>query len=209
VAVSTHIESIGGVGYYSSNQEIQLVFRNRFPGQECDPKLAGTNELIEHTSCLLIYSNKARHEDQVLLDLLSLDRAVIRRTREFEDVRQFILRGAIRRPDYDGTYDIYVYDLAQAEDLKQYLTASGITDRVELVPVHEAGIMDVERPGSKRDNTCPQSVPLSADVRRKLDAERKREVRARDKAEAIANGTYRGRGAPKKLRLPSSTSPPL
>jgi hypothetical protein len=208
VAVSTHIEGIGGVGYYSSNQEIRLVFKNRFPGQECDPKLAGTNELIEHTSCLLIYSNKARHEDEVLLDLLSLDRDVIRRTREFEDVRQFMMRGIVRRPDYDGDYDVYVYDLAQAEDLKQYLVASGVTDRVELVPVHEAGIMDVQRPDTKRLKTATTRTPLSAKALRKRDAERKQRERARDKEESIANGTYRPPGAPRKVKLPLGAVPP-
>jgi hypothetical protein len=208
VAVSTHIEGIGGVGYYSSNQEIRLVFKNRFPGQECDPKLAGTNELIEHTSCLLIYSNKARHEDEVLLDLLSLDREVIRRTREFEDVRQFIMRGIVRRPDYDGDYDVYVYDLAQAEDLKQYLIASGITDCVELVPVHEAGIMDVKRPVSPRVGKGTKSPALSVQAHRKKDAERKQRDRAKNKEEKIANGTYRPPGAPTKVKPPLGAVPP-
>ncbi len=52
VAVSIYIEGTGSVGFYSTNKAVRDVFRNRFPGQRCDPKLAGTNELIDHTSCL-------------------------------------------------------------------------------------------------------------------------------------------------------------
>ena len=169
VAISTYIEGIGGVGFYSSNKAIRDVFRNRFPGQRCDPKLAGTNELIHHTSCLYIYSNKAQDSDAAILDLLGLDRDTIRRTREFEDVRQFVMRGIIRRPDHDGYYHIYVYDVAQAEDLKRYLGESGITDRVKLVPVHEAGIMDVVRPEPQRVITLPRSHADTSEVRREKD----------------------------------------
>jgi hypothetical protein len=198
VAVSTYIESIGGVGFYSSNKAVRDVFRSRFPGQRCDPKLAGTNELIHHTSCLYIYSNKAQDSDAAILDLLGLDREAIRRTREFEDVRQFVMRGIIRRPDYDGEYDIYVYDRAQAEDLKRYLSESGITNRVDLVPVHQAGIMNVVRPESRRVSASRERLPVSTEVRRENDTKRKRQNRTEKKAEAIKNGTYRSRGRPPK-----------
>jgi hypothetical protein len=198
VAISTYIEGIGGVGFYSSNKAVRDVFRNRFPGERCDPKLAGTNELIHHTSCLYIYSNKAQDSDSAILDLLGLNRDTIRRTREFEDVRQFVMRGIIRRPDYDGDYHIYVYDVAQAEDLKRYLGESGITDRVELVPVREAGIMDIVRPEPQRVITSPRSHADMSEVRREKDKLRKRQDRAEERAEAIKNGTYRPRGRPPK-----------
>jgi hypothetical protein len=200
VAVSIYIEGIGGVGFYSCNQAIRDVFRNRFPGQRCDPKLAGTNELIHHTSCMFIYSNKSQDSDRVILDLLGLDRNAIRSAREFEDIRQFVMRGIIRRPEYDGDYDVYVYDLAQAEDLKRYLREVGITNRVELVPVHEAGIMDVVRPASQRASAPSKQRAASSEVRRENDKLRKRQDRAEKKEEAIRNGTYRARGRPAKVR---------
>jgi hypothetical protein len=201
VAVSIYIEGIGGVGFYSSNKATRDVFRNRFPGQRCDPKMAGTNELIHHTSCLYVYSNKAQDSDAAILDLLGLDRDAIRHTREFEDMRQFVMRGIIRRPEYDGDYDIYVYDLAQADDLKRYLCEVGISDRVELVPVHEAGVMDVVRPASQRVSASPKRPANASEVRRENDKLRKRRARAEEKEEAIRNGVYRPRGRPAKVTV--------
>ena len=166
--------------------------------KRCDPKLAGTNELIHHTSCLYIYSNKAQDSDAAILDLLGIDRDAIRHTREFEDMRQFVMRGIIRRPEYDGDYDVYVYDLAQAEDLKRYLSESGITNQVELVPVHEAGIMDVVRPERQRGSASRARLTDSSEVRREKDTSRKRRDRAEEKEEKIRNGTYRPRGRPAK-----------
>jgi hypothetical protein len=198
VAVSIYIESIGGVGYYSCNRATRDVFRNRFPGQRCDPKLAGTNELINHRSCLFVYSNKAQDSDTAILDLLGLNRDAIRQTREVEDLRQFVMRGIIRRPDYDGDYDVYVYDLAQGEDLKRYLGESGITDRVEIVPVHEAGFLYLSRPEPQRLIRAPERGADSSEVRREKDKLRKREARAEERAKAVENGTYRPWGRPPK-----------
>ncbi len=111
------------------------------------PNRQARNALIRHTRACNIYSAKPQLDDAPIVDLLGLDRDAIRRAREFEDIRQFVMRGAIRRPDYAGAYDIYLYDLAQAQDLEAYLRGIGIAD-LELVPVVEAGIMDVVRPGS-------------------------------------------------------------
>jgi hypothetical protein len=165
--------------------------------------------LIHHTSCLFIYSNKAQEADTAILDLLGLDRGAIRQTREYEDLWQFVMRGIVRRPDYGGDYDVYVYDLAQAESLKGYLVATGITDSVELVPVHEAGIMDSKPPASPRVGKGTKRSPLTNQERRKKDAERKQRERAKDKEERIANGAYRPPGAPKKVKPSLGAVPPL
>jgi hypothetical protein len=207
--IADHQAGIGGVGYYSCNASLELAFNHRFSGERRDPKLAGTNELIHHTSCLFIYSNKAQEADTAILDLLGLDRGAIRQTREYEDLWQFALRGIVRRPDYGGDYDVYVYDLAQAESLKGYLVATGITDSVELVPVHEAGIMDSKPPASPRVGKGTKRSPLTNQERRKKDAERKQRERAKDKEERIANGAYRPPGAPKKVKPSLGAVPPL
>jgi hypothetical protein len=199
VQVSKHQESIDGPGYWSCNEAIRPVFRNRFPGVWCPPKQAGTNTLIEHTSCLFLYSNKPQQGDEALLDLLGLDRDAIRRAREFEDVRQFVMRGALRRPDYDGSYDIYVYDLAQADDLEAYLKANGITDVVK-VPVTDAGIMDVGRPAPK-----PKKQSLTKEERRARNTAGKKASRQKQKAEDEANGIARRRGRPPTSHHGSAT----
>uniref|UniRef100_A0A9E8CS81 Uncharacterized protein n=1 Tax=Bosea sp. NBC_00436 TaxID=2969620 RepID=A0A9E8CS81_9HYPH len=192
--VSDHQKLIGGPGYWSSNEAIRLVFRGRFPGEWCSPKQAGTNGLIRHTSCLYIYSAKPQMDDAPIIDLLGLDRDAVRRAREFEDIRQFALRGALRRPDYAGTYDIYLYDLAQAQDLEAYLRGIGIAD-LELVPVVEAGVMDVVRPGSA---VVAQKAPLSREERQKRNTASQKEKRAKVRAEEKAKGIERKRGRPTK-----------
>lgn len=194
VQVSRHQERIGGTGYWSSNEAIRLVFRNRFPGEWCSPKQAGTNALIAKAGCMYIYSAKPQMDDAPIIDLLGLDRDVIRRAREFEDIRQFVLRGALRRPNYAGTYDIYLYDLAQAQDLEAYLHGIGIAD-LELVPVVEAGIMDVVRPGSA---AVAQKTPLSREERQKWNTASQKEKRAKVRAEEKAKGIERKRGRPRK-----------
>ena len=194
VQVSDHQKLIGGPGYWSSNDAIRLVFRARFPGEWCSPKQAGTNGLIRHTSCLYIYSAKPQLDDAAIIDLLGLDRDDIRRAREFEDIRQFVMRGALRRPDYAGAYDIYLYDLVQAQDLEAYLRGIGIAD-LELVPVVEAGIMDVVRPGSA---AVAQKAPLSRQERQKRNTASQKEKRAKVREEEKAKGIERKRGRPRK-----------
>lgn len=192
--VSDHQKLIGGAGYWSSNEAIRLVFRGRFPGEWCSPKQAGTNALIAKTGCMYIYSAKPQLDDAPIIDLLGLDRDDIRRAREFEDIRQFVLRGALRRPDYAGDYDIYLYDLVQAQDLEAYLRGIGITD-LEVVPVVEAGIMDVVRPGSA---AIAPKTPLSADDRQKRNTASQQKRRAKARADDEANGIVRTRGRPRK-----------
>ncbi|MGY6251705.1 hypothetical protein ACXIUS_29995, partial [Bosea thiooxidans] len=189
VRISEHQARIGSVGYWSCNPEIWTFFCHRFAGTHCKPRQAGTNSLIEHTSCLYIYSSKAQAGDAPIMDLLGLDRNDVRRTREFEDVRQFAMRGAIRRPDYDSDYDVYLYDQAQAEDLAAYLRQIGIAD-VTVVPVDGLDIMDVTRPGAVAFET---KVPLTAEEKRIRNKECQRERRAQKKAEEEARGIARRR----------------
>lgn len=194
VRISEHQARIGGVGYWSCNPEIWTFFCHRFAGTHCKPRQAGTNSLIEHTSSLLIYSAKAQAGDAPIMDLLGLDRNDVRRAREFEDVRQFCMRGAIRRPDFDGEYDVFLYDQAQAEDLAEYLLKIGIVD-VEVGPVEGLDIMDVVRPGVV---VFEKKVPLTDDEKRIRNAECQRQRRAQIKAQEAAKGIERRRrGRPK------------
>lgn len=204
VQVSRHQEDIGGPGYWSCNEDIRAVFRNRFPGTQCQPKQAGTNSLIEEKSCLYIYSSKPQADDAPIIDLLGLNRDDIRRAREFEDIRQFVMRGAIRRPDYDGAYDIYLYDFAQAEDLAGYLRRIGITD-VETVPVNGADIMDVVRLDAW---TSKKKAPLSREEKRERNKLSQQKRRAKVRADDEANGVVvRKRGRPKDRPVDPGAAP--
>ena len=170
------------------------------------PKLEGTNALIEHTSCCFIYSNKAQNADTAILDVFELEREAIQRAREFEDVIQFAMRGALRRPDYAGAYNVYLYDLRQAEVLAEYLSENGIADYVELVAVEEAGILDRERASSRGLHVVRSEEGRAQQQarRRAKAAERQRRRRAKKRTEDEAKGVIRAPGRPSQGRPKTS-----
>ena len=214
VAISRHLEGIGFDGYWSCNEAIRPYFIHRFGGDACAPRLAGTNSLRHHRAVAYIYSNKAQKADDAILEFLDLDKEAITRVREDEDIAQIVMRGAIRDPSYDGDYDIYLYDRHQAEELRDYLIEHRVSDRVRVVPVVEAGIMNVRRPRSSKtagDDGCRAS-PLSLEARRRRDltAGRLRQQRRRDAAREqrrAAGHPIRKPGRPRKDAIPSVPTP--
>ena len=112
------------------------------------------------------------------------------------------MRGAIRQVDFDGLYRVYLYSLDQAEALAEYLRAEAIADDIELVPIHEAGIMDVERPKPGRPKKIEpvdeRTFAERQEARRASDRERKRRWRAEKRQAEAAAGTLRPRGRPWK-----------
>lgn len=208
VRISDYLTRIGFAGYWSCNHEVRLLLIHRFGGNACAPRQAGTNSLRHHTACAYIYSNKAQAADGVILEFLGLDKNTITQVRENEDIAQFVMRGAIRDPSYDGTYDIYLYDRHQAETLRDFLAGNGVSDLVELIPVDEAGLMDMKRPlPSGRGEGGWQTSTLTPEERRKRDLEadrlRKRKSREADHKQLVAAGTPPKRGRPPKNRAGS------
>ena len=209
VQISRHLEGIGFAGFWSSNEGIVPYFRHRFPAATaCAPKQAGSNSLRQHTACAMIYSAKAQAGDTPILDALDLDRNDIQSAREDEDVFQFALRGAIRDADYDGAYDIYLYDQDQAERLRDRMAAQGYAD-ITLSPVAAAGIMDVARPQSPRGPEAAASQTSVAELReqgRQKERERGQRRRTIAKEQSRAEGTLRTPGRPKGARSLSPQS---
>jgi hypothetical protein len=200
--VARYLAQVGGVGFWSGNEVVQKYLEHWFPGQRTTPKLAGTNSLIEHTSCAFIYSSKAQSGDSAILEIFGLTKEDIWQAREIEDAMQFVMRGIIRRPEFNGTYDIYVYDRAQAEALAIRLRSAGISQNVVINPTLEAGILDYVRPDSRRSEETEKIDFRSHQERetecRAKNAERRRRSRHKDREEGIAAGTYRPRGRPSK-----------
>lgn len=206
VRISQHLEQIDFSGFWSCNTAVRNVFRHRFErATECEPKQAGTNALRDHTACMFIYSNKAQVADSAVMEVLDLNRDDIEKTREREDIVQFVMRGAIRDVAYGGEYAIYLYSQDQAEALHDYLKREDITDRVELRPVIEAGLMDMRRPESKGRFATMTTAEGDATMREReeqrkaKDRERKKRRRDADRAERRENGSYRARGRPRKI----------
>ena len=148
---------------------------------------------MHHKSCAFIYSSKALESDKPLIKVFGLSLEEIERAREIEDIIQFVFRGDLRNPDSTDDYYVYLYDRYQAEALAAYLTEHGL-GTVELVPVEEAGLLDMSRPGRGRPPSEPDD-PRSQEERLKQkqvkDAERQRRKRDRDKDEEERQGIYR------------------
>jgi hypothetical protein len=177
-------------------------FYERLSGDMVSPKAEGTNSLMHHKSCAFIYSSKALPDDEPLIKVFGLNREEIERAREIEDVLQFVFRGDLRNPDATGDYNVYLYDRYQAEALAAYLTEHEL-GTVELVPVEEAGLLDMSRPGRGRPRSEPEdprSLKERKDQKRADDAARQKRQRDRKKEEKIRAGTYQPPGAPKKVR---------
>jgi hypothetical protein len=198
--VCRHLEGVLDLGYWSGNKVFTNYAFGRLAGEMISPKAEGTNSLMRHQSCAYIYSGKALPSDEPLIDLLGLTRDEIERAREFEDIIQFVARGDLRNPDATGTYDIYLYDLHQAQVVAEYLTENGFGE-VELVPVVEAGLLDVVRPKIGRPPAEPDHSMTREErheIAKAKDAARKKEQRVRDREKKMQAGTYRGRGRPRK-----------
>lgn len=200
VAISRHLESSGFGGYWAANDKITPYFVGRIGGEQCSPKLAGTNSLRHHVSAALFYSAKATPNDTAIMDALGLSREAIRTAREDQDILQFATRGAIRDADFDGLFQVRLYDEGQAQRLQARLIAGGYTN-VMIIPVPEAGIMDAagSMPGSAPAPGRQPETAAERDERKRLaEVERGRRRRAKAKNTQIANGTYRGRGRPRR-----------
>jgi hypothetical protein len=153
------------LGFWSANDEVKRLLDHRLSGKPISAKSAGLNVYDDETSCALIYSSKVLPGDKPAQALFDITDGEILRAREEEDILQFVMRGAIRRRDFDGDYDIYLYSKRQAELVAQKLMRSGIGKSVSLVPEPGAGIMDAH----------PQ--PMKA-IRQAIASEKKSESRA-------------------------------
>lgn len=169
--------------YWSGNEIVQILFDHRVPGEMTKAKLAGLNRLREATSCAFIYSNKPTKADQPLKSVFGMSDQEIIAARETEDIIQFAFRGAIRNPDFNGVYDIYLYHHDQAHDLKDALCGYGLHD-TEIIPVPGAGIMDAQVIGAGKSQSG--SPADAAQRRRDLTAARVKKHRKKKKGEKAA-----------------------
>lgn len=145
------------LGFWSANDVVRVLMDHRAPGVQTSIRVAGLNEYDSLESCACIYSAKSMDADEAILDLFPITKAEIRAAREDEDILQYVMRGAIRRGDFDGDYDVYLYNRWQAERLEDQLRSSGIGKVITLVP-EEAGFMDAADPWHNSTEGSAQKV---------------------------------------------------
>jgi hypothetical protein len=185
--------------FWSCNSALLPYLGGGMPGRHCQPKLAGTNRLDERTACTLVYSAKAQAQDETAMRLFGVTKEEVRASREDEDIKQFVMRGALRRAEFAGEYHVNLYDRRQAEMLREYLLANGVADEavVEYVEVGIGGIVK-PAPGRQKIVVTPQQEAERRQRAKEADRARKRREREEERAAKAADGTLRGRGRPRK-----------
>jgi hypothetical protein len=147
----------------------------------------------------MIYSAKAQEQDETAMRLFGISKEEVRASREDEDIKQFVLRGALREADFAGDFSVNLYDRRQAEMLRHYLLANGVADEVvvEWVDVGIGGIVK-PAPGRRKETLTPQQEAERRERAKAMDRARKQRKRSAERAEKNATGTLRGRGRPKE-----------
>ena len=131
--------------------------------------------------------------------LFGVTKEEVRASREDEDIKQFVMRGALRRAEFAGECHVNLYDRRQAEMLRDYLLANGIADEavVEYVEVGIGGIAK-PAPGRQKIVVTPQQEAERRRRAKEADRARKRREREKERAAKAADGRLRGRGRPRK-----------
>lgn len=186
------------VSFWSGNTVVQHLMEHRLKGELIAASAAGLNKHRMKQHCAIIFSGKATSADKGMMAVFSLTKDDIERAREDELIAQFAMRGAIRNLEFDGAYDIYVYEKVQADRLKAHFDKLLLIN-VELAPVDEAGLMKVRR---KSDGPSEQEKEAKKADRKKDAAKRGRDKRA---AAAKAAGRDVGLSGNPKLKKARST----
>lgn len=137
------VKNVPELGFWSANEPVAHLLEHRLSGVQLSPKAAGQNTYRAMASCAFIYSAGPTPNDVPLRELFGITDEEIRIARQDEDIMQFVMRGAIRNPDYAGQYDIYLYSRAQAERLRDQLNAAQL-GAVSVLPA-DAGFMTAVR----------------------------------------------------------------
>lgn len=183
--------------FWSGNDVVQHLMEHRIKGKLISPTAAGLNKHGARIACAYIFSAKPTPNDAAIKSALRLTDAQILKAREDDAVAQFVMRGAIRNPSYDGPYDIYLYEEAQAQRLQTHLSACGFTT-VDVVGVEEAGILDTPRHAAPPKTRLTEAdVAARKAAKSKTEADRLKKKRA---AKALAEGRKPHQPGNPKLR---------
>ena len=181
---------------FAGNTDIEpVLMQARVKGMRLSPCMAGSNSYDDILHASILFSSKLTPHEEKALVLFGVDEKEVRRSREFKAILQFVFRGVMRHPDFDGTCYWNVYDADQARFLKAFVEEHGLaTAEVQYVDV---GIGGITRP--KKHKRLGSNAAVARDAkRRKSNTERVRAHRERKRTEKAESGTYRARGRPRK-----------
>lgn len=189
-AIAAHIRSAAPkLGFWSGNKgAISCLDHYISDDAAVVPKLAGINHLDRAQSCATLYSAKATNEDDVLIRVMGLTREQIRAAREDEDIFQFAYRGAVRRPDFGGPYDVFLFSRQQGERLEQACRASGLDDVTVIQESLSSGAID-QPTAAPKGRKVKRPEETVEEKRARKAAEKRAQRREARKGEAIATAS--------------------
>ena len=198
--VADHLGGVPNMGYWSGNAEVLKLMEWRVGGEMTRPKVEGREEWVGHRCCAFIYSSGPTPQDRPIMDRFGITEAQVRRAREEEDTLQYVMRGAVRRPAFEGDYDIYVYSKRQADTLAARLQASAV-GMIQVLPVVEAGLIDRQVKGGPPKS--PQRAnaaggPITVTGRSGKQIKPKSFARSTQRATAAKSDPPKPRGRPRK-----------
>lgn len=141
------------------------------------PKQAGTNRFSDLSHAAIIYAAKPCPNLRGLLAALGIDPDHWTRSIEHETILQFVTRTSVRDPENSTSANLYVFDRAQAQYLKDYFDSlAHVEADVSQVPL-EVTIPPKSRGGRPAIIRTPQEQAEWLAEKRRKDAVRKRNSR--------------------------------
>jgi len=146
-------------------------------GDYLTPRQAGTNRHMGVSHAAAIYSAKPSSNLRGLLAALNLDPVIWTRSVEFETVLQFATRTSVRDPTNSTPVELWVFDRAQAQYLKEYFDAlPHVTATMLSVPL-DLALAPPAKGGRPAMVLTPEEQDRRKAERRQKDAARKRKKR--------------------------------
>jgi hypothetical protein len=178
---------------WTCNESIRPKFD--ITGISLTPKQAGSNAYQGHSAAAMFYTAKVSPVEMPILECLGVDARDIERSRELEDIYQFICRIAVRDPESTVPLQVFVYDAYQAAYLCDAFNALTYVDAsVNLV---EIGISDIVRASTGRKAIhSTNETPAEMRARKAAAKKRYRDVKRKN---AIEAGTYTKPGRPRVM----------
>jgi hypothetical protein len=167
-----------------NDSQVGALKASGIPGHKVQPVQAGANEHDQIATVSMLYSAKPSPEAKLLYGRWGITEQQLIAAREFNAIRQFVMRSNARVPDSVRPLTFRVMDRTQAEDLERYLTTTyGFSVKLELV---DLGIEDVK----PSPTAAGKAKPLTIEERRARQAGYSRTWRERAAAKlAVQSGS--------------------
>ncbi len=162
-AIGRHIAANSSANHlWSCNDKIAPLLKGcGIPGHKVQPVQAGSNAYDQVTVASMIYSAKPTPEVARLMATWGITADQLVASREFNAIRQFVMRSNARVPKSTKPLLFRVADKDQADDLGRYLAEQyGFSVRLEQVDVGE------EVPAKGKRGRPGRAVPLTAEQKR-------------------------------------------